>query len=165
MTAKLIGDQAVIATMMELGRTLGNQAMNASMNKGATVLKKGAKDEYKRSGAWGVADSWGPATDTGMHLGENIKVEKVKGRPQGNIKLKIGPSGKRATAIAHLVEYGTATHWQPKRKWQHPGAKANPVLRKNFEGKKEEVSTLVTNDLKVQVERGVLKAKARNKTR
>ena len=34
----------------------------------------------------------------------------------------------RAVGIAHLVEAGTAPHWQPKRGMMHPGAKAKPFL-------------------------------------
>lgn len=38
----------------------------------------------------------------------------------------------RGVSVAHLVEGGTARHWQPKRKQMHPGAKAKPFLEPAF---------------------------------
>lgn len=34
----------------------------------------------------------------------------------------------RGVNIAHLVEAGTAPHWQPRRRRMHPGAKPKPFL-------------------------------------
>jgi len=161
----ITGDRQVAATLGELGRTIGGAALDASMSKGMRLLRSEVKNEYIRSGAWGVADAWGPGTPAGLHLAENIKTVKEKGRPRNNPLFKLGGSGRRAQSIMHLVEYGTAPHWQPKRKWMHPGAKANPVIRRTFEAQKEAVTVLVLRDLKVQAGRALSRATAGKKSK
>lgn len=44
----------------------------------------------------------------------------------------------RGIGIAHLVEAGTEPHYQPKRHWMHPGAKAKPFLEPAFFAHDEE---------------------------
>jgi hypothetical protein len=46
---------------------------------------------------------------------------------------------KRARRIAHLVEFGTAPHDQPKRGIRHPGATPKPFFRRAYEAKKQTV--------------------------
>jgi hypothetical protein len=43
---------------------------------------------------------------------------------------------RRARKIAHLVEFGTAPHEQPRRGIMHPGARPKPFFRPAFEGNK-----------------------------
>lgn len=43
----------------------------------------------------------------------------------------------RARKIAHLVEFGTAPHAQPRRGIMHPGARPFPFFRPAFEATKE----------------------------
>lgn len=45
----------------------------------------------------------------------------------------------KAIGLAHLVEFGTAPHWQPKRGRQHPGARPKPFLRPAFEEMRSDV--------------------------
>lgn len=45
---------------------------------------------------------------------------------------------KRARKIAHLVEFGTAPHAQPRRGIMHPGARPKPFFRPAFETTKGE---------------------------
>lgn len=45
----------------------------------------------------------------------------------------------RARGLAHLVEFGTAPHLQPRRRTMHPGAAPKPFIRPAFESQKTEV--------------------------
>lgn len=58
----------------------------------------------------------------------------------------IGATGK-AIPIAHLVEFGTAPHWQPNRHVMHPGARPKPFLRPAFEEMKGEVVAVFAREL------------------
>lgn len=51
---------------------------------------------------------------------------------------------RRARKLAHLVEFGTAPHWQPNLKFRHPGARPKPFFRPAFEATKGEVIDRLT---------------------
>lgn len=55
----------------------------------------------------------------------------------------------RGIAIAHLVEAGTAPHWQPQRGVMHPGAKAKPFLEPAYFAHDEEVVKVMAAELGV----------------
>ncbi|WP_133121922.1 hypothetical protein [Pleomorphomonas carboxyditropha] len=66
-----------------------------------------------------------------------IKRNGKRSRPLTPV-YEIGPDGSDpAYREAHLVELGTAPHWQPKKKRMHPGAAAKPFLRPAFDAEKE----------------------------
>jgi HK97 gp10 family phage protein len=50
---------------------------------------------------------------------------------------------KRARKIAHLVEFGTAPHAQPRRGIMHPGARPKPFFRPAFDASKGGVFKLL----------------------
>lgn len=53
-----------------------------------------------------------------------------------------GPlKGKRHASVGHLVEFGTAPHWQPNRGGgtMHPGARAEPFMRPAFDMTKAQI--------------------------
>lgn len=49
--------------------------------------------------------------------------------------------GKRHSTVGHLVEFGTAPHYQPNRNGgtMHPGAKAAPFMRPAYEMTKAQI--------------------------
>jgi hypothetical protein len=51
--------------------------------------------------------------------------------------------------VAHLVEYGTAPHWQPNYRggWMHPGARPYPFARPAFESHKDEAVKIYVQQL------------------
>lgn len=51
---------------------------------------------------------------------------------------EVGPDGSDpAYREAHLVEFGTAPHFQPELNRMHPGARPKPFMRSAFEQNKE----------------------------
>ena len=82
-----------------------------------TLIANGSVESGKLSKALGVADENADLSTAGP----------VRGKPHAN--------------VAHLVEFGTAPHFQPNRFGgiMHPGARPKPFLRPAFETMKEEV--------------------------
>ena len=61
---------------------------------------------------------------------------------KGKDTTSAGPiRGKKHATAGHLVEFGTAPHWQPNRGGgqMHPGAQAKPFLRPAYEATKDEI--------------------------
>lgn len=57
----------------------------------------------------------------------NMKIRQKPGRRRSLVDTVVTATGK-AIPIAHLVEFGTEPHWQPKRGVMHPGADPKPFL-------------------------------------
>lgn len=73
----------------------------------------------------------------GGHLDEGVVVRKRRGtRYKRNFWVAFGA---RARKIAHLVNFGTAPHWQPRRGIMHPGARAKPFFTSAYEQEKDNV--------------------------
>lgn len=80
----------------------------------------------------------------GGHLDQGVVIQKVSGR--GKVLRTFWVSlTKRARYLGHLVEWGTAPHFQPRRFGGilHPGARPKPFATPAYESTKDEtVSTL-----------------------
>lgn len=75
----------------------------------------------------------------GGHLDQGVTVRKVDQRGQGYRVFWLSFMN-RARKLAHLVEFGTAPHWQPIRNRMHPGARPKPFARPAFEQEKRNVA-------------------------
>jgi hypothetical protein len=77
-------------------------------------------------------------TPKGGHLDQGVATARfgVKGKYRREHRMGFR---RRARRIAHLVEFGTAPHWQPRRGIMHPGARAKPFARPAFDAKKRAV--------------------------
>jgi HK97 gp10 family phage protein len=93
------------------------------------------KQEVERN-AFALRDTSNP-NPKGGHLDQGV----INGRITGTKRKRVWWTAfhKRARKIAHLVEFGTAPHDQPRRGIRHPGAVAKPFMRKAFEAKKQTV--------------------------
>lgn len=81
-------------------------------------------------------------TPVGGHLDQGVVVRKVAGRGKTTRTFWVSFT-RRARYLAHLVEFGTAPHFQPRRKILHPGARPKPFATPAFEETKEDaVATL-----------------------
>ena len=70
----------------------------------------------------------------GGHVDQGIVVRKMKSPSPKKRAYRLGAT-KRSRYLLHLVELGTAPHFQPKFRggWLHPGARAQPVLIPTFD--------------------------------
>lgn len=77
---------------------------------------------------------------TGGHVDEGIVVRKMKVTSKSKRSYRLGAT-RRSRYLLHLVEFGTAPHFQPvfRGGWQHPGARATPVLIPTFDEEKSNV--------------------------
>lgn len=122
-----------------------NSAFMSSMMKGAFDPMKDQTKENARTlrNFPGKHSSFFPqptGAPPGGHLDQGVAVAKFKSRGPLVQEYWLG-FNKRARKIAHLVEYGTAPHYQPNFKggFHHPGAAAQPFFRPAFESTKNEV--------------------------
>lgn len=76
-------------------------------------------------------------TRGGTHVDQLLTVRKTK---SGKTKRQywMGARG-RAINLAHLVEFGTAPHYQPNMRIQHPGARPSPGMAPAFEAHGDDV--------------------------
>lgn len=64
--------------------------------------------------------------------------------------------GKKHASVGHLVEFGTAPHWQPNRfgGTMHPGARAKPFMRPAYDMTKAQIVTRAGQSLIQAIFRG-----------
>lgn len=79
-------------------------------------------------------------TPPGGHLDEGIVSRKTRNLSRYSREYWT-TFANRARKIAHLLEFGTAPHAQPKRGNYHPGARPFPFFRPAFESTGESVIT------------------------
>lgn len=80
-------------------------------------------------------------------LSRSLRIRKLKGTSSLS-QYVIAPTG-RGVGIAHLVELGTAPHWQPKRHQMHPGARAKPYMEPAYQSHDDEAIRIVGQELGV----------------
>lgn len=81
----------------------------------------------------------------GKHLDQLMRVRKQKGT-RTHRHYWLGAQG-RGLRIAHLVEFGTAPHFQPNLKFDHPGARPRPGLAPAYEAHGDEVVERMATEL------------------
>ncbi len=76
----------------------------------------------------------------GGHVDEGIVFKKFGKQSRLNRFYRLG-AVRRARYLLHLLEFGTARHWQPRFRggWQHPGARPHPTLIPTFEEERGKV--------------------------
>lgn len=152
----LQGDRALEATLLELGKSQGGAVLDGSMRRGMNVIRGDV-----RARAMKLRQARTPG---GKHLDQGIVLVKDRGRPRDNPMFRIGGT-KRARYLMHLVEYGTAPHWQPKRQRMHPGARPKPFVRPAFEAKKNVAVKLILTDLKDKTLRKAAQLRQKNRNK
>lgn len=79
-------------------------------------------------------------------------VIRLKGKKPGSVTHHVAASGE-AVGEAHLVEFGTEEHWQPKRGQMHPGAQAKPFLEPAFVSNEKTAVKIFGDSLGPAIER------------
>ncbi|MCW5697372.1 MAG: hypothetical protein KIS96_11660 [Bauldia sp.] len=147
------GDRALMSTLAELGRTFGGAALDASMRKGLTIVRNQAKTNL--------------VANRSVHrpvLIKSFRTAKDAGRHRHQPRFRLGfVSGGRS--IAHLVEFGTRPHYQPRRGVMHPGARPKPFVRPAFDTQGPRAMDMILKDLRTQIIRKAAALRARNMRR
>lgn len=132
MPSGLTGDKEVNAALRRMASEMAGSGLDAAMISSLEPMKDATVANATRLRVPGP-------TPRGGHLDQGVAVvPKMRSRAKRIYWLTFT---KRARKIAHLVEFGTAPHWQPHYRggWMHPGARPTPFARLAFEQNKEEV--------------------------
>lgn len=81
-------------------------------------------------------------------------VIRLKNKKRGRNTMVVAASGK-AIGEAHLVEFGTEPHWQPKRGQMHPGAEAKPFLEPAYVKNEKKAVQIFGEEVGPAIERQV----------
>ncbi len=71
-------------------------------------------------------------------LSRSMAIRSPRATVKGKKRALVGATGK-GRGKAHLAEFGTDPHWQPKLAKMHPGARAKPFLTPAYEEERRAV--------------------------
>ena len=137
------GDKELVAALRELAMGPSPQEIDAAAIASMQPMLTKTKERFKRTRDYigkypGFPQPKIPPS--GGHIDEGIVVRKLKAASKGKRSYRLGAT-RRSRYLLHLVEFGTAPHFQPNFRggWQHPGARATPVLIPTFDEEKSGV--------------------------
>lgn len=128
--ATVRGDREIIANMRRARAAVGGRNLDRNMRSALEPMKDRTVENAKQRRQ--------PRQPKGGHLDQGVVVVQHKSMSPLHKEYWIS-FRKRARKIAHLVEYGTAPHAQPRRGIMHPGARPYPFFRPAFETTKHQV--------------------------
>lgn len=134
MAAKAVvrGDKEIIANLRNASKAVGGSFLDKTLREALEPMRLATIVGALQRRQWGY-------NPPGGHLDQGVVVQRVASNGALNKEYWLS-FRKRARKIAHLVEFGTAPHWQPRRKIMHPGARPYPFFRPAFEETKHEVT-------------------------
>lgn len=128
------GDREVVRAM---------RAMKSETTRSLDPVMKSSLEPLRSTAAKNARALRQPGkSPAGGHLDQGVVTRKIS----GSTNLRVFWVGliNRARGIGHLVEFGTAPHWQPKRKRMHPGAKPHPWFTPAYVATKAEIISDLT---------------------
>lgn len=135
------GDAQIIANIRRAQRSIGGKFLDDTLKASLEPMRQQTEINARERRQVGY-------NPPGGHLDEGVVVRKTDSVGLYNRVYWVS-FAKRARKIAHLVEFGTAPHYQPLRRMMHPGAQPYPFFRPAYESTKrqvvDEVGTQVWN--------------------
>ena len=131
MPSKLTGDKELRRTLASIGRGMGGSNLDKACVKALEPLKDRTVQNARRLRQPG-------RTPKGGHLDQGVVVRRMSA-PTIHRRIYWVAFKGRARRIAHLVEFGTAPHYQPRRGRMHPGARPRRFFTRAFESTKRDV--------------------------
>lgn len=128
--ATVRGDKEIIANIRRAYQSVGGRYMDTTLSTSLEPMREATEQNARKHRQ--------PRQPRGGHLDEGVVIAKHSAKGPLHRVYWIS-FRKRARKLAHLVEFGTAPHWQPKRGIMHPGARPFPFMRPAFEQTKNEV--------------------------
>lgn len=142
--ATVRGDKEIIANIRRAQRSVGGSFMTSAMREALEPMKEKTEENARplRNFVGKYSDFFPQPTKArkGGHLDQGVVVA-VRENKSALRKVLWVSFRKRARKLAHLVEFGTAPHFQPNFKggFQHPGAEPHPFFRPAYESTKGDV--------------------------
>jgi HK97 gp10 family phage protein len=102
-------------------------------------------------------------------LAASLTIRKKPRSSKLNPVHQVGPDsgfrkeGRRPVSYAHLIEFGTAPHYQPNRGVVHPGIRPMPFMEPAYNSTKEEVVKRFGQRIGPEMEKRAAKVRARVK--
>ncbi|TCU34164.1 hypothetical protein EV129_113149 [Rhizobium azibense] len=131
------GDKELIANLRELAKGPSNAEVDQAATQSLRPMLSKTKERLKAARNYigkypGFPQPKVPRS--GGHVDQGIVIRKSKVSSKSKRSYKLGAT-RRSRFLLHLVEFGTAPHYQPlfRGGWQHPGAKAHPSLTPSFD--------------------------------
>jgi len=157
------GDREIIANIRRAYNSVGGRALDANLANALQPAKEETITNAQRLRDFaGKYPGWPPPSvpRKGGHLDQGVVIAKkdAKGPMFRVYWLSLS---KRARKIGHLVEFGTAPHFQPNLGIMHPGATAHPFMRPAFESTKQEVVDTVSRTAWSQIAASLVKTSRR----
>lgn len=144
---RVTGDREIIANMRRAYNSVGGPTMDGILRDGLEPMKEETQQNALKHRQ--------PHNPPGGHLDEGVIIAKRD--QQGRFGRVFWVSfTRRARKIAHLVEFGTAPHWQPNRHNMHPGARAFPFFRPAFETTKRTVVDIISHSVWAKISGAII---------
>lgn len=130
------GDRELVAALRNLGAGVPVRDIDTAATKSLRPMLQQTKDSLKANRNYvgkypGFPQPRSPRK--GGHVDQGIVVRKDRAGTTSR-SYKLGAT-KRARFLLHLLEYGTAPHWQPNFRggFMHPGATPRPSITPAYE--------------------------------
>jgi hypothetical protein len=94
--------------------------------------------KHRRPGVHELIGGWPYRRTPGGHTDQFIVGVKLPQKSKHRREFRLTAAGP-AIRVAHLLEFGTAPHRQPRMGIMHPGARPFPIWRPAFEEHKDQV--------------------------
>lgn len=143
-SGSVTGDLEVAHLLRSLPKIVVNRALGRAGVEAIIPIKESAKKRAKKHRI--------KRTPAGDHIDENIVIRaNRKGKRREFYVTARGAAVKKY----HLLEFGTAPHWQPRRQRMHPGARPFPTLRPAFDEHKDDTPKRLAEALDREIEQGL----------
>lgn len=129
------GDREIMANMRRVRGSIGGRALDDIVISALSPMRQSVENNARNLRQVGY-------NPPGGHLDEGVVIAKITASSPYSRVYWISLA-KRARKIGHLVEFGTAPHWQPRRGIMHPGARPKPFFRPAFEENKNSAGSIV----------------------
>ncbi len=149
MASKVSGFKALSRNLRTLSQNLQRPVSEASRKALAPILKD-AKANLHANGS---------VKEGNLLRGMGIR---QKGKKRDSITTVVAAVTDAAIAEAHLVEFGTEEHYQPRRGQMHPGADAKPFLEPAYVANEKTAVKIFGNELITAIERQVSRMSTRD---
>lgn len=147
--AVVTGDKEIAANLRRAQRSIGGAWLDNISMEALEPMRSETEQNAKQLRR--------PFNPRGGHLDEGVVIQKTD--QKGTLfRIYWVAFRKRARKIAHLVEFGTAPHFQPKRNQMHPGARPKPFFRPAYESTKNEVVSFVSRETWAKIEQSVIQS-------
>lgn len=150
MASKVKGFRSTAKNLRSLARFM-ERPIGEAQRKSLRPILDAAKNNLLSSGAYVTGD-----------LYKSMAIRNAK-KPRKDVKRSGVYATGKGVRKAHLVEFGTDEHYQPKRGIFHPGAQAKPFLAPAFYSHDQETIRIFGHEVGRAIERQAARLGAKGK--